>query len=304
VAASDDGDKLRATTFLRVSEFVDHWCRFERTLHAIATGTQTPPGLRAAAKRAWPVRSADYVLGLFDAAPMALALGFTAALWFATTWTSSINAMLFAFIALGFVGGTPSALRSSQGIVLWIALTCAITLVYQFGLLPRVTAFPVLIAAIMFFIVPLSLLMTMSPAGLLIVANGFALIGLQDAYAADFGASLETLGGSLAGSVIAAAALYLLQFDRVRFSARRLARALEREVVDIAQAWRLPDPDRLVSLSVDRLALHAGAVAALPQDDPERRRDLVGALCVALDLLRLRTQEGQLSVAAQKPIAA
>jgi uncharacterized membrane protein YccC len=293
--ASENG--VRGAALMRLSETLDHWRKLELTLHAIATGSALPPALRREARLARPARSTDYVLGLLDAAPMALALGVIAALWFATTWTAAISAMLFAFIALGFVGGTPAALRSAQGIILWIAITCAGALVYQFAVLPRVTDFPVLAAVFVVGVVPLSLLMTMSPAGLLIVANGLALIALQTAYAADFGASLDNLLGALAGCVVAAAALHLCRFDRARFIARRLVAALRQDIVDVARSRRPPGLERVVSLGVDRIALYAGAVGGLEAEDP------FAAFRRAVDLARLRAEEPQLSAPTRAAIA-
>ena len=290
--SSDSDDLVRATALLRLSELVDHWTRLERTMYAIASGTPLAPALRAAASRARPATSTDYVLGLLDAAPMALALGFIATLWYFTAWTSAISAMLFVFISLSFVGGTPGALRSAQGIVLWIALTCALSLFYQFAVLPRVTDFAVLLAVLLAGLLPLGVFMTMSPAGLLIIANGLALIALGNGYAGDFGATLDNALGALAGCIIAVAALHVCQFDRARFSARRLASGLQQGLLDAARARRAPDLDRLISLSVDRLALYAGIVGGLPEGDPLRQRDAVAAVCAVANLLRPVTVGG------------
>ena len=303
-AQGDHDTMLRATTLMRLAELVDQWSRLERALHAIAAGTRLAPALRREASRARPVRSIDYVLGLLDVAPMALALGFAATFWYVTTWTASIPAMLFIFISLGFILGTPGAVRAAQGINLWIAITCAITLVYQFAVLPRVTAFPTLIAALSVGMLPLGVLMTMSPAGLLILANAFAFLGLQSAYAANFGATLENLFGSIAGCLIGNAALYLCQFDRPRFRARRLVRAHRRDLVDAARGTRLARRDRLLSLSVDRMALYFGIVDALPEDDPLHREDLIDTFRIGANLLRLREQEPSLSPTAREPIFA
>ena len=297
-AAGDRAEMLRATMLFRLAELVHHWSRLERTLHAIATGRRMPPALRAEAKRARPVRSIDYLLGVVDVAPLALALGFGATLWYLTAWTSGISAMLFAFVSLSFIIGTPGAVRAAGGTALWVSLAFVMTFLYQFAILPRVTDFPLLIAVLVVGTLPLGILMAMAPAGLLILANGFAFLGLQNAYAADFGTTLQNLLGSLAGCLIAIAALHLCQFDRERFRARRLARALRRDVADVARARRLPDADRLLSISVDRLALYFGIVDRLPADDPLQANDLIEPLRVAANLVRLRAQERGLSAEA------
>jgi uncharacterized membrane protein YccC len=285
---ADPGD---AAMLLRLSELVDHWGRLERVLHAIARGMRLPADLARAAQRARPVRSIDYVLGLRDIAPLALGFAVLVPVWYFTTWTASIPAMLFVFIALGFIIGTPGAFGASKGIVVWIAAAGALALVYQFAVLPRVTAFPVLLAVLLVGLLPFGIMVTMSPAGVLILANGFAFLGLQSAYAADFGATLELVFGSLAGCMVAAAALYLCQFDRSAFRARRLARALRGDLVDVAGGRRIPGRDRLLSLGADRLALYFGAV--------EGDARMVDTLRLAANLLRLREREGALGPVAR-----
>lgn len=298
-ARADDPDSLlQATTMLRLAELVDHWSKLDLLLHALASGQPLPPALTAAAKRAWPQRSIDYVISLIDVVPLALALSFCGALWYFTTWTASIPTMLFVFISLGFVIATPGSLQAAKGIFVWIAGTSVLALLYQFVILPHVTAFPVLLGILMLALIPLGLLAAMSPAGVLILANGFAFLGLQGAYVADFPYTLELLFGSLAGCVIAVGALYICQYDRARLHARRLAAGLRRDLSDIARSTRLPDRDRLLSLSVDRMALYFAIVDALPEDDPLRREDLIDTFRMTSNLLRIREQERSVSMEA------
>lgn len=268
------GRLLRDRLAPSLAGLVESWFRLEQALHAIATGARLPAELRAEARRVRPMRSADYLLGLLDVAPLALGLGFGAVFWYLTAWTSGTSAMLFVFISLGFIIGTPGALRSADGIVAWIALTCAISFFYQFGVLPGVTAFPVLIAVLTLGIFPLSLLMTMSPAGILILANFFAFLGLQDTFAGDFDSTVQNACGSLVGCVFAVGALYLCQFDRARFAARRLAAAVQRDLVRVGRGGAVSRPGRLLALTVDRISLFYGIVGSLPEEDPLRRVDL------------------------------
>lgn len=293
--AQDDDTLVRAVTLLRLVDLVEHWSRMEKALHAIATGTALPRPLAIAARRAKPVRSTDFLLGLLDIVPLALALTLCAALWYFTTWTASIAAMVFVFISLGFVIGTPGALQAANGITVWISGTSVAALVYQFVVLPRVTAFPVLLGVLLVVLFPLGLLAAMSPAGVLMLANGFAFLGLQSAYTADANVTLELLFGSLAGCFIAAAALHLCRFDRGRFQARRLELGLREDLIDLARSRRIPVRDRFLSLSVDRMALYYGIVDALPPADPLHRADLIDTFRTAANLLRMRLWESSLS---------
>ncbi|MET3723581.1 FUSC family protein [Sphingomonas trueperi] len=294
MGGTDFGRLLQATALLRLSELVRHYSRLEQSVFAVITGTRPDPELRRAARAAWPAWSTDYVLGLADTLPLAFALFLCSALWYFTAWTAAIFAMVFVCITLGFVLGTPDALRSTRGILLWVTIANALTLLYQFAILPRVTDFPLLLIVLAAAMIPFGLLAAMSPAGVLILANAFASLGLQNAYAADFGATLELALGSMAGCMISYGALHLFQFDRARFQARRLARALRNDVVDVARRHRLPTTDRFVSLSVDRMSLYFAVVDGMPTDDPLQREDMLTPFRAGANLLRLRAQEDHL----------
>lgn len=302
IASGDWDELLHAATLRHLRELTEHWCELERALHALATGRQMPRSMVEAAKCAAPVRSTDYLIGLLDISPLAIALIFTAAVWYATAWASGAIAMLIAYITLVFILGTPGVVQSARGITVWIAAAFVLTFLYQFAILPRVTSFPVLIAVLAFAIVPFGVLMAMSPAGMLIIVTAFTFLGLQNAYAADFGLSLETLVGSMAGCLIAIVSLHLCQFDRPRFIARRLSRALRRDVVDAARAQSNIKPDRLLSLGVDRIGLYLGIVGGLPENDPLQAEDPVDALRIAINVVRLREHERALSPAAQEHV--
>ena len=125
--------------------------------------------------------------------------------------------------------------------MVWVLIAFVLTFAYQFAVLPQVTAFPVLIAVMAVALIPVGLFMSMSSAGLLIISNTFAFLGLQGIYAGDFQGSLESLVGSLTGCVLAIAAIHLCRYDVARFRAGRLARALELDVADAAGESRTAD---------------------------------------------------------------
>lgn len=282
---------LQASVQLRLGEVVHHWLRFEAVMRAVGTGGRLPAAFAAEARRAAPVRSIDGVVALLDNLPLAVALGGVAIVWYVTAWTGGISAMLFAFVSLSAIIGTPGAVRSAAGTLVWSLLAFAVTFLYLFAFLPRVTTFQTLAAVLAMGTIPLGLLLSMSPAGVLILANWFAFLGLQNAYAADFETSLEALFGSLAGCLAAIGALFLCQYDRPRLRARRLLRAFDRDIVEAASARRPIHQSRLYSLGADRMAQYFGNVDALPEDDPLRKEDVVGRFRIAANMVALRGEE-------------
>lgn len=282
---------LHATMLERLQALIGDWTALEQALCCTATGTPLPVALSRVADRARPVRSIDYLAGMLDIMPLVLSFGLIVLVWFWTAWTGALTALVFTYVVAGFIIGTPGSVASARGEALWLSLSFAFTFLYQFVVLPRVTAFPVLIAVLGCALLPLGLLMAMAPAGLLIGATIFGFLGLQNAYSADFESSLQSLAGSLTGCVVAIGALHLCSYDQARFRARRLARALRRDVAEAALAVPVPALDRYLSLGADRLSLYLAATADLAQDDPLRRSDLIADLRTGGNLILLRASE-------------
>ena len=286
---------LRGTTLLRLEALVRSWTVQHQVLHAMASGTRLPLPLRRAARQARPARSIDHLASALDVLPLAVCFAGITVVWYLSAWTAALSAMLFAFIIGAFVLGAPGAVGAALGELVWISLAFVLTFTYQFAVLPQVTAFPVLMAVLAVALIPIGIFMSMSGAGVLIIANVFAFLGLQGAYAGDFQSSVETLFGSLTGCMLAIAALYACRYDEARLRARRLARALALDVADAAAAPRSPDIDRYLSLAMDRLSLFYAAQASLPASDPLRGLNMIGRFRLGAAVLALRRTEAGLA---------
>lgn len=288
----------------RLIAFVRDWSDLTLALHAVEHGTRLPPRLDGLARRAKPVRSIDYLGAVFDVAPMVLSMTFTTALWYFTAWSSGAGALLFSFVGCVFLIGQGQILRSSSGLILWILVAFGFVFLYQYAILPRVTDFPVLIAVLGCVLLPFGLLMTMSLAGMLICVYIFAFLGLQDAYAADFNSSLQTLSASLVGLLIAVASLYVCSYDRPRFAVARLIGAVRRDIVDIARSRRLPDRERFLFLAMDRLALYFPAIEQVAAGDPIPRLRMIDDFGIGANLLTIRQEQGKVTPAVSDMIDA
>ncbi|USI73896.1 FUSC family protein [Sphingomonas morindae] len=302
-ALEDVPDLLCSFARIRLSELVGHWCRLESLLQCVATTGSVPSELRGDGRHARPVRSVDYLLGAFDVAPLALALTAAAIAWYATAWSDGAYSLLFVYVSLGFVLGTSGALVSSTGICLWLAVAGMIALTYEVGILPRVTAFPVLIGVLTMIQLPLGAMMGMAPAAILVIANTFAFLGLQNAYVPDYDTTLHILFACLAAGLFSVASLHVCSFDRPSFVARRLIGSQRSEVVEMASARILPDEDRFVSLSIDRIAQYGVIAPGLPHDDPTGFEALLKAFLTAAALRCLRTHQNEVAAPTRDAIA-
>ncbi|MBA2932479.1 FUSC family protein [Sphingomonas sp. CGMCC 1.13654] len=279
----------------RLVAFVRDWSDLSLALRAIETGRRLPPRLDRMARRAKPVRSVDYLGAALDVAPMVLSMTFTTLLWYFTAWSSGGGALLFSFVGCVFLIGQGQILRSSAGLLAWVLTAFGFVFLYQYAILPRVTDFPVLIAVLGCAMLPFGLMMTMSMAGMLICVYIFAFLGLQNAYAADFNQSLQTLSASLVGLLIAIACLYLCGYDHARFAVRRLVRAVRRDIIDLARSRRVPDRERFLFLAIDRLALYFPAAEQVSAGGPIARLRMIDDFGIGINLLTLRQIEGDVS---------
>jgi uncharacterized membrane protein YccC len=279
----------------RLAAFVKDWSDLSLALRAIETGGRLPPRLDRIARHAKTVRSIDYLGAAFDIAPMVLSMTFTTLLWYFTAWSSGGGALLFSFVGCVFLIGQGQILRSSAGLLTWVLTAFGFVFLYQYAILPRVTDFPVLIAVLGCALLPFGLMMTMSLAGMLICVYIFAFLGLQNAYAADFNQSLQTLSASLVGLLIAIACLYVCGYDHARFAVRRLVREVRRDILDLARSRRTPDRERFLFLAIDRLALYFSSAEQVAAGGPIARLRMIDDFGIGINLLTLRQCERDVS---------
>ena len=183
--------------------------------------------------------------------------------------------------------GQAQILESTAGFLACVLIAFGLVFLYQFAVLPRVTDFPVLIMVLGCALLPLGLLMAMSMAGMLIAALTLSFLGLQNAYSADFAQSLQTLTGSLVGLLIAVISLRVCAYDHARFTTRRLAAAVRRDVLDVARASRLPGRERFRFLALYRLSLYFPAAEQAAGGGSATSHDLLSDLVVGHNLLTL-----------------
>ncbi len=279
------GSVLAGGLLSRLGSFVRDWTDLALGLDALATGRALPPRLAHLAQHARPEWSIDYLAAVLDVAPLLFSLSVTTVIWYWTAWTSGGGALLFSFVGCAFLLGQGQIVRNGAGLLVWVATAFGLVFLYQFAVLPQVTAFPTLLAVLGCAMLPLGIFMTMSMAGMLVLVLTFAFLGLQNAYAADFEASLQTLGASAVGVLIALTSLHLWSYDRERFARRRLMAAVRRDVLDLARAPRPPDRQRFLFLATDRLALYLPAVDASAANGTLPRAGLVADRQAALATL-------------------
>ncbi len=281
---------------LRLRTFVRDWADLIVVIRSVGTHARLPNRLRATAKDAAPVRSTDYLLAGRDVVPLAAGLTLTGALYYVTAWNSGPESMLFAFLGGAFLMHQPNILRTGAGALTWVTVSFVFVFAYQFAILPRITTFPTLMIVIGLLMVPVGILLAMSPAGMFISAFFFAFVSLSDVYSASFDQSLLKLGAGLTGMLAAIICLYIFGYDRPRFVARRLVAGLRGDIADAASARRVPSRDRFLFLTIDRLGKFFPAIDKIADDDDRLKRvDMIDDLRIGLNVIALRSHENDVT---------
>ncbi|RRN63862.1 FUSC family protein [Caulobacter sp. 602-1] len=270
----------------RLAAFVERWRRFCLVLEAVSQGVAPPKAAPGDGARL--PRSLDFAVAALDTVPMAVGLAACVALWGLTGWVSGPSAIVFVFLSLSFSLGSPGARSTAVGVLAWIAIAAALALIYQLGLLPAARSFFALAALLSLAVLPLGLLAAMSPVGVVVLANFFAILALRNSHATNSAQTAEIAAGALVGCLIALAVVGLSPIDREHLRARRLDKAARRDLCGVAVAHRPPSLERLVALGVDRAVIRTGLPGAPP---PGRALD---SLWLTLDLAALRTVETKL----------
>jgi uncharacterized membrane protein YccC len=171
--------------------------------------------------------------------------------------------------------------------------------VYLFAVLPLATNFEMLALAFAPALILCGLLMTQPRTALIAMGSaviGFTLLALQDSYTGDFAAFANSAVAVIAGIWIAALVTRLVRSVGGAWSARRLRRINRRSLAEAAVQHGSQDALELAALMLDRVALLAPRLAALPPDDAEWTAELLPEVRMGIDLVELRRVLASLSV--------
>ena len=269
---------------LRLRNLVD-LMRDCRLLHeAIADGRD--PGSLALAVTLDPAapaaRHRDHGLALWAAAATTLSVLACCTFWIATGWTDGASAALFAALVGSFLAGLDDPLPAFRRFFGVILVVIAVTGIYAFGILPRVTTFELLVVAL----APTFLLfgwMTARPAtgsaGSWLAIFTSVQLALQSSYSADFGSFANASLSLVVGVALTAATCGIVRTLGAAWIASRLVRSNWRTLAAVAARSAPRDRAVIGGLIQHRLALLAARIAVGPA---EAQRD-------AANLLQLRT---------------
>src|SRR5262249_25590029 len=246
----------------------------------LADPDHTPSAdIRAAAAEIGPKpMHTDPGIALLTGLAAGRATAISAFFWIATAWPAGAGAIAFAAVARSLFASPGDPTPSIRNITLLLALCIPIVFVYQFFVLPAIGGFVLLCAVLAFVLIPAGVLMAIpayAPVGLALALGFCVEMSLQTSYTADLAAIVNSNSAFVLGGVAALIVTRLMRVIGTQASARRLLRAIYRELADLAAGRSHPTREQWVSRMMDRVAL---LLYRQPRFEPRPRHEFADAL--------------------------
>jgi uncharacterized membrane protein YccC len=304
---SDWAELLTVNITVRLVELIDSWQGCLDFAGYLADPNQTPSAeIRAAAAQLGPKpMHTDPGIALLSGLAAAIAMGICAFFWIATAWPEGASAVAFAAVACTLFASLDDPTPTIRSISLILALCIPVVVIYQFSVLPAITGFVLLSVVLAFVLIPAGLLMAIpryAPVG---SALGLAFcieMSLQTSYTADLATILNSNSAFVLGGVAALIVTRLIRVIGTQTSARRLIRAIYRDLADIAQGRAPFTREQWVSRAMDRVAL---LLYRQPRFEPRPQHEFADALedlRLGVNMIETQSVAPHMSVAAQESL--
>jgi uncharacterized membrane protein YccC len=273
-------DLVTVNICVRLIELIDSWQANLGLADYLADPNLTPSAdIRAAAAEIGrkPMHT-DPGIALLTGLAACVAMGICAFFWIATAWPEGASAIAFAAVASTLFAALDDPTPTIRNITLLLALCIPLVLLYQFFVLPAIGGFVLLCAVLAFVLIPAGLLMATpayAPVGLALALGFNVELSLQTSYTADLAAIINSNGAFVLGGVAALIVTRLMRAIGTQASARRLMRAIYRDLADVAAGRAHPTREAWVSRMMDRVAL---LLYRQPRFEPRPQHEFADAL--------------------------
>jgi uncharacterized membrane protein YccC len=273
-------DLVKVNLFVRMIELIDSWQACLGFTAYLADPAQPPSvDIRAAAEQIEPKpMHTDPGIASLSALAAALAMGICAFFWIATAWPEGAGAIGFAAVACTLFASLDDPTPTIRNITILLALCIPIVILYQFVVLPAIGGFVLLCIVLGFVLIPAGLLMAIpayAPIGLALALGFTVELSLQTRYTADLAAILNANSAFVLGGVAGLLVTRLMRVIGTQASARRLLRAIYRDLADLAAGRSRPTRMQWASHMLDRVAL---LLYRQPRFEPRPQHEFADAL--------------------------
>jgi len=265
---------------VRLIELIDSWQANLGFADYLADPKHTPSAdIREAAAQIGPKpMHTDPGIALLSALAAGIAMGLCAFFWIATAWPEGAGAIAFAAVASTLFASLDDPTPTIRNITILLALCIPIVFIYQFFVLPAIGGFVLLCIVLAFVLIPAGLLMAIpayAPIGLALALGFCVEMSLQASYTADLAAIINSNSAFVLGGVVALVVTRLMRVIGTQASARRLLRAIYRDLADLGAGRSHPTRDKWASRMLDRVAL---LLYRQPRFEPQSRHEFADAL--------------------------
>jgi uncharacterized membrane protein YccC len=303
------GDLLQVNLTVRLIELIDSWQACLDFAAYLADPAQPPSDdIRAASAEIGPKpMHTDPGIALLSALAATVAMGICGFFWVATAWPEGAGAIAFAAVACTLFASLDDPTPTIRNITLLLALCIPIVFVYQFFVLPAIGGFVLLCAVLAFVLIPAGILMAIPAYAAigLALALGFNVeMSLQTSYTADLAAIVNSNSAFVLGGVAALVVTRLMRVIGTQASARRLMRAIYRDLADLAAGRSHPTRDQWASRMLDRVAL---LLYRQPRFEPRPQHEFADALedlRLGVNMIETQSIAPTMSKPAQNALAA
>jgi uncharacterized membrane protein YccC len=265
---------------VRLVELIESWQACLDFVAYLDDPEQTPSAeVRAAAGQIGPkAMHTDPGIASLSALAAAVAMAICAFFWIATAWPEGGAAVAFAAVASTLFASLDDPTPTIRNITLLLALCIPIVILYQFFVLPAIGGFVLLCVVLAFVLIPAGLLMAIpayAPIGLALALGFNVEMSLQTSYTADLAAIINSNSAFVLGGVGALVVTRLMRAIGTQASARRLMRAIYRDLADLAAGISSPTRAQWASHMMDRVAL---LLYRQPRFEPHPQHEFADAL--------------------------
>ena len=291
---------LVRSILLRLTDVIELW-RDSVWLHThIASGTRLPGTQAAPAFH--PYR--DLSMALISGAVTAAAVIGAVVFWILSAWPTGPTAVTFTGIICAIMGGRDDPVAGSTDFLRMSLFVTLVAACYLLVILPPLTGFVPLVAALAPFYLICGLFLAMpstSPLVMPVIFIGGGLMAITNRMVYDFETFINLAIGDLFGIGMAVVALHLLRPRGVVWAVRRLVLGLLRDLATICHAAKV-DRAAFESRMFDRInALFARLDPMMPEDRAIIQGGLA-SLRVGLNIIALRTLLPDLPAMAAEPV--
>jgi uncharacterized membrane protein YccC len=282
---------MRASLLLRLRELVDvrqdmrdlrwHIERGATRLHdplAVETGGPV-------------LRHHDHGFALFSGFAAGLTLLLLSLFWIETGWQAAGSGVAIAGAACTLFASLDDPTPAITKFMIAAIIAVGAVGIGLFGILPRVHDFEILALALAAFFVPAGVLMAIpatQPIGTAVAFITATLLSLQSTYAADFISYADGGLAAILGLAGAAAITAVVRSVGAEWSARRLVRAIWRQLAEIPHFLAPHERTVFAGLLIDRLGLLVPRLASVGKGNDLAAVDALADLRVGINMVDLQ----------------